>query len=69
MWMGIITLKANTPDLQLERYLMCEDLAHQGLAYCLRKIEDGTVSDPNGAMLRLHSDLQSKNWRTSKQMT
>jgi hypothetical protein len=59
--------EGNTPAQKLERYLMCEDLAKQGLAYCLRKIEDGTVVDPNAALLRLHSGLQSKNWCTQQQ--
>lgn len=59
--------EGNTPMQQLERYLMCEDLAHQGLAYCNRKIEDGTVADPNAAMQRLYSGLQSKNWCTPAQ--
>lgn len=66
---GKFYTEGNSPEQQLERYLMCEDLAHQGHAYCLRKIDDGTVSNPNAAMLRLHSGLHSKNWCTSKQMT
>lgn len=52
--------EGNTPDQKLEQYVMCEDLAHQSLAYCLRKIKDGTVAGPNAAMLRLYSGLQSK---------
>lgn len=52
---------------QLERYLMCEDLAHQGLEYCNRKIKEGVVADPIAAMLRLFSGLQSKNWCTPAQ--
>lgn len=59
--------EGNTPDQKLEQYVMCEDLAHQSLAYCLRKIEDGTVADPNAAMLRLFNGLQSKNWCTQQQ--
>lgn len=60
--------EGNTPEQQLQRYLMCEDLAHQGMAYCNRKIEDGTVADPDAAMLRLYTGLQSKNWCTPAQM-
>lgn len=54
--------EGNTPRQLLERYLMCADLANQGLEYCNRKIKEGTVDDPNAAMLRLFSGLQSKNW-------
>ena len=59
--------EGNTPEQQLERYVMCEDLAHQGLAYCTRKLEEGTVANPNAAMLRLFSGLQTKNWCTPSQ--
>jgi hypothetical protein len=64
---GKFYTEGNTPEQQLERYLMCEDFAHQSLAYCLRKIEAGTVADPKAAMLRLYSGLQSKNWCTQQQ--
>ncbi len=64
---GKFYVEGNTPEQQLERYLMCEDLAHQSLAYCLRKIEDGTVADPNAAMQRLYFGLKSKNWCTQQQ--
>lgn len=56
-----------TPEQQLEQYLMCEDLAHQGLEYCNRKIKEGAVADSNTAMLRLYTGLQSKNWCTQMQ--
>lgn len=64
---GKFYTEGNTPEQQLERYLICEDLAHQSLAYCLRKIEDGTVIDANAAMLRLYSGLKSKNWCNQEQ--
>lgn len=59
--------EGNTPDQKRAQYLKCEDLAHQSLAYCLRKIEEGTVVDPNAAMQRLYSGLKSKNWCTQPQ--
>lgn len=59
--------EGNVPQQQLENFLMCEDLAQQGLAYCKRKIDDGTVPDPNSAMIRLFSGLQSKDWCTNMQ--
>lgn len=59
--------EGDTPTQKLERYLMCEDLAQQGLEYCKRKIKDSTVADPNAAMLRLFSGLQSKDWCTPAQ--
>lgn len=59
--------EGNTPDQQLERYLICEDLAQQGLAYCIRKMADGTVVDPHAALLRFYSGLLSKNWCTPAQ--
>jgi hypothetical protein len=59
--------EGNTPMQQLERYLMCEDLAHQSLEYCNRKIKEGVVADPNAALFRLFSGLQSKNWCTPAQ--
>lgn len=37
--------EGNTPDQQLERYLMCEDLAQQGSVYCNRKIGEGAEAD------------------------
>lgn len=61
--------EGNTPEQLLERYKLCEDLAEQGLAYCLRKIEDETVGDPTAAMIRLHDGLQSKDWCSAKQKT
>lgn len=59
--------EGNTPLQQIERYLMCEDLAHQGLEYCKRKIKEGAIVDANAAMIRLFSGLQSKDWCTSNQ--
>ena len=64
---GKFYTEGNTPEQQLERYLMCEDLAHQGLEYCNRKIKEGAVADSNAAMRRLFSGLQSKNWCTPAQ--
>jgi hypothetical protein len=37
--------EGNSPDQQLERYLMCEDLEEQGSVCCKRKIEEGVVGD------------------------
>jgi hypothetical protein len=59
--------EGNTPDQQLERYLMCEDLAEQGRAYCKRKLEEGVVSDATAAMERLYTGLVAKNWCTKDQ--
>lgn len=60
--------EGNTPDQQLERYLMCEDLAQQGSVYCNRKIGEGAVADGSAALLRMYTGLQNKGWCTSEQV-
>ena len=60
--------EGNTPDQQLERYLMCEDLAQQGSMYCNRKISEGAVADGSAALLRMYSGLQGKSWCTAEQV-
>lgn len=60
--------EGNTPDQQLERYLMCEDLAEQGSVYCKRKIDEGVVADGSAALLRMYAGLQSKDWCTPEQV-
>lgn len=59
--------EGNAPDQQLERYLMCEDLAVQGSAYCKRKIEEGTVADSSAALLRMYAGIKDKGWCTAGQ--
>lgn len=59
--------EGNTPDQQLERYLMCEDLAEQGSVYCKRKIDEGTVADSTAALLRMYTGIKDKGWCTAEQ--
>lgn len=60
--------EGSTPDQQMERYLMCEDLAQQGSEYCNRKISEGVAADGSAALLRLYSGLKSKDWCTTEQV-
>ena len=59
--------EGNTPDQQRERYLICEDLAEQGSAYCKRKIEEGVVPDCSAALLRMYTGIKDKGWCTDAQ--
>ena len=56
-----------TPDDRRAQYEMCEDLAHQGVVYCQRKLAEGVVADPAAAMKRLHKGLQGKDWCSAQQ--
>ena len=49
------------------QYEMCEDLAHQGVVYCQRKLAEGVVADPTAALARLHTGLQGKDWCSAAQ--
>lgn len=46
---------------------MCEDLAHQGVVYCQRKLAEGIVVNPTAALNRLHKGLQGKDWCSAEQ--
>lgn len=59
--------EGNTPDQQLERYLMCEDLAQQGSVYSNRKIDEGVVADGSAALLRMYAGIKDKGWCTAEQ--
>lgn len=59
--------EGNSPNQQLEQYLMCEDLAEQGSVYCKRKIEEGTVTDSSAALLRMYAGIKDKGWCTAEQ--
>lgn len=59
--------EGNTSDQQLERYLMCEDLAQQGRDYCQRKLDQDAVVDAFTAIERLYAGLLAKNWCTKEQ--
>ena len=56
-----------TPDDRKAQYAMCEDLAHQGVVYCRRKLAEGVVADPDAALKRLHTGLQGKDWCSAEQ--
>ena len=56
-----------TPDDRKAQYAMCEDLAHQGVVYCRRKLAEGVVADPTAALARLHRGLQGKKWCSAEQ--
>jgi hypothetical protein len=50
------------PEDRQAQYEMCEDLAHQGVVYCKRKLAEGVVADPAAALDRLHKGLLGKGW-------
>ena len=56
-----------TPDDRRIQYEMCEDLAHQGVIYCQRKLAEGVVADSAAALNRLHNGLQGKGWCSAEQ--
>lgn len=56
-----------TLDDRRAQYEMCEDLAHQGVVYCQRKLAEGVVADPAAALKRLHKGLQGKDWCSAQQ--
>jgi hypothetical protein len=56
-----------TPEDRRAQYEMCEDLAHQGVVYCQRKLAEGVVADPTAALKRLHTGLQGKDWCSAEQ--
>jgi hypothetical protein len=56
-----------TPEDRRAQYEMCEDLAHQGVVYCQRKLSEGVVADPTAALKRLHKGLQDKHWCSAEQ--
>jgi hypothetical protein len=56
-----------TPEDRKAQYEVCEDLAHQGVAYCKRKLAEGVVADPAAALKRLHKGLQGKDWCSAEQ--
>ena len=56
-----------TPDDRRAQHEMCEDLAHQGVVYCQRKLAEGVVADPAAALKRLHKGLQGKDWCSAEQ--
>ena len=56
-----------TPDDRTAQYEICEDLAHQGVVYCQRKLAEGVVADPAAALKRLHKGLQGKEWCSAQQ--
>ena len=56
-----------TPADRRAQYEMSEDLAHQGVDYCQRKLAEGVVADPEAALNRLHKGLQGKHWCSAEQ--
>lgn len=56
-----------TPEDRRAQYEMCEDLAHQGVVYCQRKLAEGIVVNPTAALNRLHKGLQGKDWCSAEQ--
>jgi hypothetical protein len=56
-----------TPEDRRAQYEMCEDLAHQGVVYCQRKLAEGVAADPTAALERLHKGLQDKHWCSAEQ--
>ena len=56
-----------TSEDRRAQYEMCEDLAHQGVVYCQRKLAEGIVVNPTAALNRLHKGLQGKDWYSAEQ--
>lgn len=61
--------EGGTPEDIRAQWEMCEDLAHQGVAYCLRKMAEGVVSSEALALERLYKGLQGKDWCSTEQKT
>lgn len=50
-----------------EAYAMCEDLAHQLVSYCQRKLDSAAVPTKRAALERAQTGLRQKDWCTEPQ--
>ena len=64
---GRFYAEGQTPQEVQQQYELCEDLAHQGAAYCQRKMAEKVVATEAAALERLFLGLQGKDWCSSEQ--
>ena len=64
---GRFYAEGQTPQEVQQRYELCEDLAHQGAAYCQQKLAEKVVATETAALERLFLGLQGKHWCSSQQ--
>ena len=64
---GRFYAEGQTSDDVKRQYELCEDLAHQGAAYCQRKMAEKVVATEAAALERLFLGLQGKDWCSSEQ--
>ena len=64
---GRFYAEGQTPQEVQQQYELCEDLAHQGAAYCQRKLAEGVVDSPAAALERLFLGLRAKDWCSAEQ--
>jgi hypothetical protein len=64
---GVYYRPGSTPAEIQADFERCEDLANQLMAYCRRKIADGTVPTAEAALERALDGLKNKPWCTAEQ--
>ena len=66
---GRFYAEGQTPESIQAQHALCEDLAHQGVDYCRRKMARGVVPDKGSALDCLYVGLQGKDCCSAKQKT